>query len=230
MHLKDPEKSDYFDLGDAYMPKRVLAHEISDNIYETEMLFIATLAMDFPSGTTMKYRKELETKWMKILPGLDKVKVLWVRHLADDSFLEAVCQMKNLEWLRFETSRIESLAAIAKLQGLKKLELRSSKLVDISPVLSLKNLEALGIEASFRIENYETLGQMKQLKALRFAGDAFAPKNLKLDSLLPYTGLSQLEHLELSAVSVKDKSYEAVLQLEKLVRLDIGSGISSAVA
>ncbi|TFF37286.1 hypothetical protein [Mucilaginibacter psychrotolerans] len=56
---------------------------------------------------------------------------------------------------------------------------------------------------------------------LELFGDAFAPKNLQLTSLKPFTALKKLTHLDLASASVIDKSYEYILEMENLERLDL---------
>jgi Leucine-rich repeat (LRR) protein len=130
--------------------------------------------------------------------------------------------MKNLEQLHFWTSTVEDISSISKLQKLHRLDLDSfSRLTDISPILTLENLQLLSIENSFKVENYDLIGQMTQLKGLRLGGHTFAPKNLRLKSLNPYSNLKQLKHLDLSTLSVVDNSYETILELKNLERFDI---------
>lgn len=228
--MQTPLCPDYFDLSKEETPKYLTAREINEDVFNTSALHLRMLAMDFPDGTTTTHRKELDRQWKNTLPKLDKVKVLWVRYLCNDEFLEAICEMKNLEWLYFEQSAISDLQPLIKLKKLKRLELRSSKLKDISPLVDLKNLEVLGIEASFNITNYEIVGQMENLIALKLSGNSFGPKKLKLKSLQPFTGLQKLRHLDLSATLVEDKSYAAVLLLKNLQRLDAINGITRTMA
>lgn len=219
---KDRFKLDLFYSGEETAPKYLNAQEITDNIYSATELCIVTLAMDFPNGTSAKQRKELEAKWIDLLIRLDLVKTLSVRHRVNQDFFEAICKMKNLEQLHFWTSTVENISSISKLQKLKRLDLDSfSRLTDISPILSLKNLQLLSIENSFKVENYDLIGHMTQLKGLRLGGDTFAPKNLRLKSLKPYSNLKHLKHLDLSTLSVVDNSYETILELENLERFDI---------
>ena len=220
--MKDRHKLNLFYSGKENAPKYLDVQEITDDIFTATEICIVTLAMDFPAETSIEYRKDLEKKWINILPQLDSVKTLSVRHRVNQEFFEAICNMKNLEYLHFWTSTVEDISSISKLQKLKRLDLdRFSRLKDISPILTLKNLQVLSIESSFKIENYERIGQMTQLKGLCLGGDAFAPKNLRLKSLKPYSNLKQLSHLNLSSSSVIDNSYETILELENLERFDI---------
>ncbi|HEY0041938.1 MAG TPA: hypothetical protein VGB71_14810, partial [Flavisolibacter sp.] len=55
------------------------AQEITDEVFNAERLLISTLAMDMPAKN-MNYRNELESRWIEILPKLEKVKSLSLRH------------------------------------------------------------------------------------------------------------------------------------------------------
>ena len=202
------------------------AQEITDEVFNAERLLISTLVMDMPAKNT-KYRKELEGRWIELLPELDKVKALSLRHRVGQQFFEAVCEMKSLEHLHFWTSTVETIVSISPLKKLKKLYLDSfSRLTDISPLTDLNKLEVLSITNSFKIVNFEVIGLMHQLVALGLQGDKTAPKNLRINSLVPFKQLKVLRHLDLSAATVVDKSYDVLLDMENLERFDSTASIS----
>lgn len=58
------------------------------------------------------------------------------------------------------------------------------------------------------------------LKSLEIGGDEIAPRNLILDSLEPFTKLSELVELNMFSASIRDKNYRLILKLQKLKRLD----------
>jgi len=205
------------------------AQKITDEVFQVSDLKIVTLAMDF-LGATPKYRKQLEADWITTLPQLDNVRSLSVRHRVTQEYFEAICKMKNLEKIVFWTSTAESLASIAKLQKLTRLTLSSfSRLSDISPLLRLKKLTHLSIDNSFKIENYDIIGEMKELIGLSLSGDFTSPKNLRLKTLQPFITLKELKHLNLSFCSVIDQSYEAVLQMPNIERLDTTANMPKAL-
>lgn len=205
------------------------AQEITDEVFNAERLLISTLAMDMPAKN-MNYRKGLEGRWIETLPKLDRVKSLSLRQRVGQQFFEAVCEMKNLEHLHFWTSTVTNLASISKLSRLKKLYLDSfSRLTDISPINNLHQLGFLSISSSFKIENYEVIGLMHQIVALGLQGDQTAPKNLRINSLEPFKQLKVLRHLDLSATTVVDKSYDVLLEMESLERFDSTAKISKPI-
>jgi len=211
--------------GTEYFP----AQQITEEVYRVHALKIVTLSMDF-LGATVKQRKKLEADWIDILPSLDNVRMLSVRHRVNQNYFEAICKMKNLEKLYFWTSTVESINNIVNLKKLDFLGLSSfSRLSDISPILGLTNLTHLSIENSFKIENYEIIGNMHDLVGLRLNGDCFAPKNLRLQTLTAFKSLKKLKHLDLSCASVIDKSYDSILDMVTLERFDSHSEISKSL-
>ncbi|MGK2864351.1 MAG: leucine-rich repeat domain-containing protein [Chitinophagaceae bacterium] len=217
----DRYKLHQFYQGKETEPNYLNIQDIIDEVFKVKELQIVTLAMDLP-GKKLKQRKELEANWIAVLPTLDNVKVLSVRHRVKQDFFEAICKMKNLERLIFWTSTVEDISNIKSLTKLKHLKLWSfSRLKDISPLLSLKHLSVLSIDNCFKVENYDVLGKMTQLIGLELCGDTFAPKNLRLNSLKPFETLKKLKHLDLSSASVIDKSYESILKMTSLERFDI---------
>jgi Leucine-rich repeat (LRR) protein len=219
--MTDRYKLHQFYQGKGTEPNYLNVQDITDEVYKTKELQIVTLAMDLP-GKTLKQRQAIEDKWIQLLPTLDNVKVLSVRHRIKQDFFDAICKMKNLERLIFWTSTVEDISNIKTLTKLTNLKLWSfSRLKDISPLLSLKKLTILSIDNCFKVENYEILGSMTQLIGLELCGDTFAPKNLRLKSLKPLETLKKLKHLDLSSASVIDNSYESILKMTSLERFDI---------
>jgi Leucine-rich repeat (LRR) protein len=205
------------------------AQEITEEVFKSDNLLISILAMDLPSKS-YKYRKELETKWIDILPSLDKVTAISIRHRVTQQFFESVCKIKNLNQLHFWSSTAKDISAISKLSKLKKLYLDSfSRLTDISPLENIQQLEILSISNSFKIENYEVIGKLKRLIALGLHGDKTAPKNLRLKSLRPFNKLIHLRHLDLTSASIIDNSYEILIALKKLERFDSTANISKPI-
>lgn len=219
--MTDRYKLHQFYQGIETEPNYLNVQDITDDVYKTKELQIVTLAMDSP-GKTFKQRQEIEDKWIQLMPTLDNVKVLSVRHRVKQDFFDAICKMKNIERLMFWTSPVEDISNIKTLTKLTNLKLWSfSRLIDISPLLSLKKLTILSIDNCFKVENYEILGSMTRLIGLKLCGDTFAPKNLRLNSLKPFETLKKLKHLDLSSASVIDDSYESILKMTSLERFDI---------
>lgn len=202
--------------------------EISEEALTTNSLRICMFAKDMP-GKTFKYRKELENKWIRILPKLENITSISLRLRVDQEFFEAICKMKNLETVEFWSSKITDISAIANLHKLKNLYIDSfSQLSDISSLQNIKKLEVLSVCNSFKIENYDIIGNIHGLIALGLIGDQTAPKNLRIKSLKPFDKLKKLRHLDLSSTSVIDNSYDTILKLKNLERFDTTINISKS--
>ncbi|WP_445454306.1 hypothetical protein [Flavobacterium sp. 25HG05S-40] len=103
---------------------------------------------------------------------------------------------------------------------LTRLELNwNSELTNIDAIATLK-LKQLKFERCFTINNYETIGNLKTLQGLSLNGNWTAPKNLKINSLIPFETLENLEHLDLNYAIVVDKSFESILRMTSLKRFD----------
>ncbi|MDO6492884.1 MULTISPECIES: hypothetical protein [unclassified Cellulophaga] len=214
-------------IADTYYPtieeldKEQAFQVYEDKILETNNIFISTLAMDFSPNTSLKRRKEIDEQWKEKLPQLSHIKRLDLRHKVDQDYFNVICKMKNLEVLNIWSSTVKDISSIKKLTKLRALSFSNfSRLEDVSPLIELKSLESLSILASFKVANYELIGKMKWLKSLELGGDTFAPKNLMLNSLKPFTDLSELIELDMSCASIRDKNYKPILKLKKLKRLD----------
>lgn len=227
---KDRYHLDLFHTEAQELKNFLTVQEINDSVYTATALYLELLAADFPYTTSLKYRKVLVRQWLELLPTLKSVNKLYIRHPVDQDFFEAICKMKGLEQLYFCTSIVENLSSIIKLQNLKLLQIDSfSRLKDISPVVGLKNLQLLSIVNSFKIENYECISEMSNLTGLNLNGDPIAPRNLRLPSLQPFGKLKKLRHLDISYLSVVDKSYETIIEMESLERLDLTITIPKAI-
>jgi Leucine-rich repeat (LRR) protein len=196
------------------------AQEINDEILKIENLHIPLFAMDMPTKS-LKYRKDLENKWITFFPKLINVKSLSLRLRVNQTFFEAVCKMKNLQHLHFWSSTAENISSISKLSNLNSLYFDSfSRLKQITPLKKLHNLKILSISNCFKIEDYDVIGNLTSLSGLCIQGDQMAPKHLQLKSIKSFKYLINLKHLNLSSTTVMDKSYETILEMKNLERFD----------
>lgn len=172
--------------------------------------------------STKKEKDRVKHEWIKIIPSLKMVKRISIACGINQEFLDIFCDLPNLTDLIIDGSKTTDLNAILKLTKLKRLELeRFTQLKDISPITKIE-LTHLRIENSFKIENYEKIGQINSLVGLSLNGDTFAPRNLRIKSLEAFKNLSSLKHLDLNSASVIDKeSYKSLLSLKNLIRFDI---------
>lgn len=187
----------------------------------SENIRIGSLSFQWHVSNT-KDKEKVKNEWIKIIPELSKVKRIIIAFGINQEFLDIFCDLPNLTTLIIEGSKVTDLNPILRLTKLERLEIeRFTQLKDITPITKIK-LTHLRIENSFKIENYEKLGQINSLVGLSLNGDTFAPKNLRIKSLEPFKNLTFLKHLDLNSASVIDKkSYRSLLSLESLIRFDI---------
>ena len=146
-------------------------------------------------------------------------------NIYNQEILNSVCKIPNLSELIIQNSNFEDISPLKKLGKLTRLEINyNSKLTNIDSISNLK-LKQLKLEQCFNITNYETIGKIKTLKGLSLNGNWTAPKNLKINSLIPFEELNNLEHLDLDYSVVVDKSFESILKMTKLKRFDYLSTI-----
>lgn len=214
-------------LADSYswniegLDDETMFQEFNEDALVKNNIFIKALPMDFRKTKTPEERKAINQVWIDRLPELTHVKQLDLRVRVTQEFFDAVCRMKNLQALNIWTGVVEDISSIEKLANLKFLGISNfSRLENIEPVTRLRSLESLSILASFKVSNYDTIGSMHWLKSLELGGDSFAPKNLMLESLAPFSKMSSLVDLEMSSASIRDKNYRPLLELNALRRLD----------
>ena len=184
----------------------------------SENLFIQCL-----SPAVIKKGSEREMKlieeWNEIFQTLNNVKRLKI-NIYNQEILNSLHKIPNLTELIIENSSVEDISGLIKVEKLTRLEIyHNSKLTNIEPLKNFK-LKQLKFENCFNVLNYEIIGKINSLNGLSLNGNWTAPKNLKINSLIPFEGLKNLEHLDLDYSIVVDKSFESILQMTSLKRFD----------
>jgi hypothetical protein len=195
--------------------------QYNDSEINSENIRIGSLSFEW-HNSNKKEKDRVKNEWIKIIPKLEKVKRIILGFGINQEFLDIFSNLPNITDLKIDGSKATDLKPILRLKKLERFELeRFTQLKDLSPLVEIA-LTHLRIENSFKIENYEKVGQIKSLIGLSLNGDAFAPRNLRINSLKPFENLSNLKHLDLDNASVIDKnSYNSLLVLENLIRFDI---------
>lgn len=184
----------------------------------SENIIITGLSPAIIKKGSEKERKLLN-EWDEIFKTIGNVKRLKIS-IFNQEILESLHKIPNLSELIIEGSNFVDISPLKKLKNLSRLEINyNSKLTDIEAISSLK-LKQLKFEHCFQIMNYETIGKISTLKGLSLNGNWTAPKNLKINSLIPFEELGNLEHLDLDHSIVVDKSFESILKMTKLKRFD----------
>ena len=182
--------------------------------------------MDFPRGTPLSKRHEITTAWGSLLPRMKSLRRLSIRQRVSQEFFDIIVTLKDLESLHIWSSPITSLDGIETMSRLRSLHIeRFSKITSIAPISRMRELRLLSIENCFKVTDYHLVGDLHDLEGLCLGGDTFAPRRLRLPSLKPLVHLKKLRHLNLSDASLVDGSYDAILQLTALERLDLSVSI-----
>ncbi len=108
-------------------------------------------------------------QWRKNITGfesLQKLKFLCLIHWKEQDLLNLSC-LQNLEELLIKTSSLKKLSGIDQLKKLKYVLIGNSRYLDsISLLNQLPRLRKLEIEASSKIDDYESLVDLKELEEL----------------------------------------------------------------
>ena len=184
----------------------------------SENLFIQCLSPAVIKKGSDKEMRLIE-EWDEVFQTLNNVKRLKI-NIYNQEILNSLHKIPNLTELIIENSFFEDIAPLIKLENLSRLEIYyNSKLTNIEAIRSL-NLKQLKFENCFNIVNYEIIGKIKSLKGLSLNGNWTARKNFKINSLIPFEELENLEHLDLNYSIIVDKSFESILRMTNLKRFD----------
>ena len=165
----------------------------------------------------LKQKKEKALIITDIPKELDKVKILWVYSIKQETF-EAICQLKNLESLYIESNRITDLSTLQNLKKLKHLGLLSlTKINNIEPITKLKNLQTLKIENFKKVTDFNPLSELTELRGLQIDGDMYTAQIIEDFNFL--NSLANLQYLTFTNSRGKTKSFDAISKLSNLVML-----------
>lgn len=159
--------------------------------------------------------KKREDSYINDIPKtLDKVKVLWVYSIKQETF-DVICGLKNLESLYVQSNRITDLSTLSNLKGLKHLGLLSlTKVENIKPISKLKELQTLMIENFKKVTDFDQLSELTELRGLQIDGDMYTAQIIKSFDFL--NTLSYLKYLTFTNSRGKTKNFDAISQLPNL--------------
>lgn len=226
--MKDRYKNNLFFNGENEYSNSYQIQSFVEEVFEKDSITINLFPIDFDNHITTKEKKKIISEWLDILPNLNKLKSLSIRHKVDIEFFQKICQIDSLESLEVWSSNLADISEISKLKNLKRLDLKGfNKLINVKPITKLKKLEKLSIEKSFLIDNYRCISELNNLIGLQLNGDLLAPKNLKIENISFIKELEDLEHLDLSNCIISSKDLSPINKLKNLKRLDINEKVSS---
>jgi hypothetical protein len=159
------------------------------------------------------------TKALERLPELRQLKYLAAAELEEGQF-EIVCTARQVTHLEANVFPVASLASLAQLTNLKVLSLyENTRICSLAGIEALQKLQILSL-ANFPVAVVlDPLCSCKDLRSLWLSGTTWAA--MRVPSLQPLAGLTNLERLMLPSVRVKDKKLTPLHSLAKLVETNL---------
>jgi len=145
---------------------------------------------------------------------LGHVRRLWA-YAVDQHFLDEICDMHTLELLHLERVTATDLSRLSGLTRLTRVSVvDATKVEDLGWIPSHDSLRALALENLKRVHDLERLERLPQLRSLAVEGSMWTP--MRVATLAPLSGLTNLEALFLTNLRVADGSLEPLHSLERL--------------
>lgn len=197
----------YFNRTDNFPPNGKLLEEYNG---EEKLNLICSKGNESYTQT-----KKRENFYISDIPKtLDKVKVLWVYSIKQETF-DVICGLKNLESLYVQSNRITDLSALSNLKKLKHLGLLSlTKIDDIKAISKLRGLQTLMIENFKKVTDFSQLSALTELRGLQIDGDMYTAQIIENFDFL--NSLADLKYLTFTNSRGKAKNFDAIAQLSNL--------------
>ena len=174
--------------------------------------------------SALKNKKQLRTLDLSSCPSLEnlnplasleKTKNLILRDCGSVTDFSPIAEMASLTHLVATDCQFSDLQLFGPLKKLISLALFSCNLTSLEGSESLPQLEDFGLLGDNRIENFDGLAKLVNLKSLHL-GDCPELRTLK-----PIRNLKKLETLYLSSIENKIEDMELINNLPNLIRLEI---------
>jgi hypothetical protein len=177
-----------------------------------------TLNLEITQLDRVNYYRQTKIvdQWCEELPNLEEVKYLWFVSRVNQKMFDAACNVPNLEGLYIKWSGIKNIESLRFTKKLRHLWLGSSSQVESIDVLGeMDALITLELQQLNKISNFSVLSKLNNLEGLGIDGSMWTAQ--KIDSLKPLANLRNLKYLSLINTRTKDKSFDPLLNLTKLV-------------
>lgn len=162
-------------------------------------------------------QERLTGEWVKALPSLDAVRILWVSHRVSQIMFDAICGMQGLEALWIKAGGMRSIRGITRLGRLESLHIGSSpSLESIAPLAGLRGLKWLELENIRRIRDISTVGECTGLLGLGIEGGMWSAQ--RVESLAPVARLEKLRYLRITNLRSADRTLKPLFGLGNLER------------
>ena len=166
-----------------------------------------------PSAAVLQLRREKKSH-----QGVGKLRALrtLLAYQVDQSFLDELCELTQLQTLYIEGLTASDLEGLARLSGLQRLVINgASRIENLDWTAGLApSLQALAVENAKKVCSIEPLATLTGLKTLAVEGSLHSA--MKVASLNPLSALDGLEYLFLTALRVEDKRLAPLAKLAHL--------------
>ncbi|GAB2196369.1 leucine-rich repeat domain-containing protein [Sessilibacter sp. MAH4] len=165
---------------------------------------------------------EWPKRWAKVLPKLNRVKLLWAKGRANQNLFDAICTLTTLERLAIDVVSAHNVENLKCLTNLTHLSLgHGSKIESLESISYLKKLRGLTICNFPKINNVEFIEALSgNLKYLSLIGGDY--KKQVFDELKPLLTLHSLEELHFGNVKSLEKLDITSRDLPNLKLVNIG--------
>lgn len=148
---------------------------------------------------------EWPRRWTKVLPKLNRVKLLWAKGRVNQNLFDAICMLPTLERLDVDVVSAQNIENLRCLSDLTHLKLgNGSKIESLESISFLTKLRGLSISNFPRINKVEFIEPLVEtLKYLSLCGSDYTKQ--VFDELKPLLALNSLEELHFGNVKCVEK-------------------------
>lgn len=160
---------------------------------------------------------KLVNEWCDFLPTLTDIEYLILPSRVNQKIFDSICEIESLNGLWIKWSGIKNIEKLEKLKKLKHLHIGSSSQIEnIDVIGKMKGLITLDLEQLNKISNFSVISKLVDLQGLGVDGSIWTTQII--DNLKFIESLKDLRYFTMTNSRLRDKSFDPILKLKKLVR------------
>lgn len=176
-------------------------------------------ALDQVASDVAEIQISVRTRGLEQLAERSALRRIIARGVGDRE-LEFIGRARSLEHVDLADPKSPNLTALQKLSRLRLLSIaNTARLVSLDGIEHLSRLELLSVANASRLSSIDAIASLRRLRVLFLAGGMY--RSMRIASLRPLSGLTELCKLVLSNVGVADRSIIPLADLKKLRRLSL---------